>query len=748
MKHTLERMNKLQRIMGLVLCVATGFSATMDEDTARLAAENWMKRSEVFLVNKASKRSIASVQTIHDGRAYHVDVDPVGYIVVSAENRLRPIVCFSTSSDLLLNVSPKNALQAMLSHDLEQCYSVLEQIDRKKSTPPSTVLASQKAWADLLNTTQKKATSHTPTNILVDVMLDSTWSQWNHYNELCPTNPLAPDWDDGKCAVGCVATAGGQLSYYHQWPPYGRGGHSYVDGDGSITGAHSAVFSDTYDWENMLDDYYAYGSYPSEQSDAVSELLYELGVSVEMDYTTNGSSSSTRDLGDALAEWFFYTPADYVARSADSAAYDQRLRECMFDLKPTVVTFPGHAFMADGLSSDAGTNFFHFNYGWGSQNDGWYQPSDLYKGNSLSYANFDSQPAFMPLFVSPVPSATNEVGSFTNHWAFPPRRQADVTRYRIKEGVYASTNIVDDADNFDNWDNSDGWYVTAEGYGGGNCFRKTGEMGTYRLTTPEPLQITSNSVLSYQEKTRLVVDSFSVLLSTNVGSSWITLTNITDTGWSSPWYVHQHDLSAYEGSESLIRFEYEFGGGSYYGTDGAVWIDNISISNVNELSWMTLETNIATNVTSYVISGQVDGTYHYSVAAHDGTDWGDDSPLQSLTVINDRDEDNLPSWWEAQYYGGATNAVATNLCANGINTVLEAYIAGLNPTNSTAVFELSNLRNVLGWDAVSGRVYTIFWTSNLLSGFQTLETNTTGSFTDTVHEVEEEGFYKINVELE
>ncbi len=31
---------------------------------------------------------------------------------------------------------------------------------------------------------------------------------------------------------------------------------------------------------------------------------------------------------------------------------------------------------------------------------------------------------------------------------------------------------------------------------------------------------------------------------------------------------------------------------------------------------------------------------------------------------------------------------------------------------------------------------TVFWTSNLLSGFQTLETNTTGSFIDTVHQTD------------
>ena len=54
---------------------------------------------------------------------------------------------------------------------------------------------------------------------------------------------------------------------------------------------------------------------------------------------------------------------------------------------------------------------------------------------------------------------------------------------------------------------------------------------------------------------------------------------------------------------------------------------------------------------------------------------------------------------------------------------------------------------------MSGRVYSIYWTSNLLSGFgATPLTNnlpwTPAIYTDTTHTAEEKGFYKIEVELE
>jgi hypothetical protein len=82
----------------------------------------------------------------------------------------------------------------------------------------------------------------------------------------------------------------------------------------------------------------------------------------------------------------------------------------------------------------------------------------------------------------------------------------------------------------------------------------------------------------------------------------------------------------------------------------------------------------------------------------------------------------------------------------------EEYIAGLNPTNADS-FALSGdigaTSNTFSWDAVSGRVYNIYWASNLVSGFSLIESNAVnGFYLDTDHAGEAAGFYKITVELE
>jgi subtilisin family serine protease/PKD repeat protein len=115
---------------------------------------------------------------------------------------------------------------------------------------------------------------------------------------------------------------------------------------------------------------------------------------------------------------------------------------------------------------------------------------------------------------------------------------------------------------------------------------------------------------------------------------------------------------------------------------------------------------------------------------------------------DDADGDGLPDDWENEHFG--SNAPAPDdPASNSTYTVRQAYIAGLDPTDPDAEFTLSNVRNILGWNAATGRVYTIWWSSNLLSGFQLLESNFTGgAFTDTTHSAHGEGFYKIDVRVE
>jgi len=125
---------------------------------------------------------------------------------------------------------------------------------------------------------------------------------------------------------------------------------------------------------------------------------------------------------------------------------------------------------------------------------------------------------------------------------------------------------------------------------------------------------------------------------------------------------------------------------------------------------------------------------------------------QGVLGLTDSDGDGIPDDWERQH-GGNQNPERT--CSNRINKVRQAYIAGLNPNDPNSQFLTSALRfptsSVLGWNATSGRVYSVWWTTNLLNGFQSLETDipwTANSYTDDVHNADGQMYYKIDVQLE
>jgi len=78
------------------------------------------------------------------------------------------------------------------------------------------------------------------------------------------------------------------------------------------------------------------------------------------------------------------------------------------------------------------------------------------------------------------------------------------------------------------------------------------------------------------------------------------------------------------------------------------------------------------------------------------------------------------------------------------------YIAGTNPTNALSQFFVgsSTDRTRLNWSSVSGRVYEVYWTSNLLNSFTPLQTNIAwpqSVYTNPVPGGADRGFYKMKV---
>ncbi len=208
-------------------------------------------------------------------------------------------------------------------------------------------------------------------------------------------------------------------------------------------------------------------------------------------------------------------------------------------------------------------------------------------------------------------------------------------------------------------------------------------------------------------------------------------------------------LSSYAGMNVQIRFR-EADDSSVSSTGW--WVDDIGI--VVADTWQSI-TMTAANATSYswTLPG-AEGTNYAIRLKLTANGYSDSAWATSGTFTfsgTDFDGDGLPNWWEQLYFGNMTNALPISISSNGVNTLLEAYVAGIDPTDPNSRFILTSFGPELTWNAASGRVYSVYWTPNLTTPFQSMDTNihwSSGGFTDTVHNAWSEGFYKLEVDLE
>ncbi len=125
----------------------------------------------------------------------------------------------------------------------------------------------------------------------------------------------------------------------------------------------------------------------------------------------------------------------------------------------------------------------------------------------------------------------------------------------------------------------------------------------------------------------------------------------------------------------------------------------------------------------------------------------------NIQAVFDQDEaaNGTPKWWLAQYGLATDDAAALGDHDGDGMAAWQEYIAGTNPTNRLSVLRITDVRAIpsgaiLQWQSVTGRVYTLHWTSNLMGGFQALAPNVPwpgSAFTDSVHNATGPGFYKI-----
>ena len=209
-----------------------------------------------------------------------------------------------------------------------------------------------------------------------------SWDQGDPYNILCPTLTNSSGKSE-RTVTGCVATATAQVMRYYKWPQKGTGSNSYTWENGGKT--LSMDFSkSTYDWDNMTETYSSTST--STQKNAVAKLMYDCGISCNMDYglsETGGSGASAFNQVAGLYNYFGYDQGmehltrDYYKLADWNATIINEINNKRPILYRGIGSGGGHAFIIDGYNKDG---YFHFNWGWGGNSNGYFVTTALNPG--------------------------------------------------------------------------------------------------------------------------------------------------------------------------------------------------------------------------------------------------------------------------------------------------------------------------------------------------------------------------------
>ena len=197
-------------------------------------------------------------------------------------------------------------------------------------------------------------TPQRPIRRKVEPLLTCKWSQYDPFNKYTPLS------NGQHTPTGCVATATAQVMFYNKWPK--NRPQDYIASTGD-----DAKKSATYWWDEMKNTTNEMRTEHSRQ--AVGVLMSDIGKAVNMRYYYRGSDSNLQYACNALRDKFDYTVRYLDKNFLPANDFLNEVMQEISDGYPVLVVGGPHAFVYDGYDEQG---LIHTNWGWGGENDGYF----------------------------------------------------------------------------------------------------------------------------------------------------------------------------------------------------------------------------------------------------------------------------------------------------------------------------------------------------------------------------------------
>ena len=348
----------MRKLIMISLLLAGFGSVTAAEVSREQAVE--MAKSRVSGTVSSVEAVSYERQTVY----YIVQFAEGGWVLVSADDTTMPVIGYSNEGVYQTEDQPDNVRSVMDGY--------AQQIVDNKLT------ARQRhtGWetGDVARARQTRATEK------IEPLIKVNWNQTGAYKKYCPGT------GSNQAIVGCVAVGMAQAMSVAQWPPRPVGDYGYTSQNyGSLYINYDK--EPDYNWSDILSG--------ANGKDDVARLLWHCGVSVNMNYGTDGSGTQDSYIASALKRNFQYPQSvKYYSRSGYEGADDEWKELILNELRGgRAVAYSGsdpkgygHCFNLDGYDGE----FFHVNWGWGGSNNGYFPLNGL-KDATMGYTYTDGQ---------------------------------------------------------------------------------------------------------------------------------------------------------------------------------------------------------------------------------------------------------------------------------------------------------------------------------------------------------------------
>ncbi len=352
-------MKKLSFLLLLIIGTSSLGAMERSESEMEAIALQQLKGAGVKSIGNRLSVSLKCLQRNTSFSIYGTE-DNDGFVIVSRDDEVRPVLGYSTSSFDADNLPC--GFQWWLDN-----------------------------MSDQLQTAKKASVQRQANTAYVPVapMMKTKWHQNHPYNCMTPECNTAGGKD--HALTGCLATSLAQILNYNEYPASASFmGYYFVDPPAEdMSNIKTALVNSTYSWplKTSYGRYFPDGyqseydweemAYTDAEAIQIGTLMRDCGYAVGMQYGVSGSGALTSDVPSALINCFQYPKAavKYLERNFYT---DEEWMRIIYDefSKGYPILYGGedpnkggHAFMIHGIDENG---LVYVSWGWSGNNDGYF----------------------------------------------------------------------------------------------------------------------------------------------------------------------------------------------------------------------------------------------------------------------------------------------------------------------------------------------------------------------------------------